>query len=98
MATSSWAEGARFRDNDVVCIVATARTVVLLLSVALAGCATGPSPQCLDARAGCRQQWETTGNLPSTAEAYINQCMAARGYLPNGTGSGLPPTVVGVRL
>jgi hypothetical protein len=48
-----------------VCIVATARTVVLLLSAALAGCATAPTPQWLDARALCRQQWEATSNPPA---------------------------------
>jgi hypothetical protein len=70
--------GLRFRDNSVVCIIATARTVVLLLSGALASCATGPSPQRLDARAGCRQQWEATSNPPPTtvSDTYIDQCMA----------------------
>jgi hypothetical protein len=72
--------GRQFRDNSVVCIVATARTAVL----ALAGCAIGPSPQWLDARAGCRQQWEATSNpRPTTvSDAYIDQCMSVRGYLP----------------
>jgi hypothetical protein len=56
----------------------------LLLAAALAGCATGPSPEWLNARAGCRQQWKATSNpRPTTvSDAYIDQCMAVRGYLP----------------
>ena len=63
---------------------ASARINFLLLSAALAGCASGPSSQWLDARAGCRQQWEATSNPPPTTidDAYIDQCMVARGYHP----------------
>jgi hypothetical protein len=54
------------------------------LASGLDGCATGPTPQWLDARAGCRQQWEATSNPPPTvvSDAYIDQCMVARGYSP----------------
>jgi hypothetical protein len=57
---------------------------LLLLSAALSGCATAPTPQWLDAHALCRQQWEATSNPPPTAvdDAYIDQCMVARGYRP----------------
>jgi hypothetical protein len=57
---------------------------LLLLSTAVSGCATAPTPQWLDARALCRQQWEATSNPPPTAvdDAYIDQCMVARGYRP----------------
>jgi hypothetical protein len=67
--------------NSVARNVATARTVVLRLSAALAGCATGRSPKWLNARAGRGQQWEATSNPPPTtvSDAYIDQCMTARG-------------------
>ncbi|HEV7981972.1 MAG TPA: hypothetical protein VGP86_03685 [Xanthobacteraceae bacterium] len=64
---------------------ATARIgLLVLLASGLNGCATGPTPQWLDARAGCRQQWEATSNPPPTvvSDAYIDQCMVARGYSP----------------
>jgi hypothetical protein len=63
---------------------ASERINFLLLSAALGGCATAPTPQWLDARAGCRQQWEATSNPPPTTidDAYIDQCMVARGFLP----------------
>jgi hypothetical protein len=58
----------RFAQNEVVCIVATARSVVLLLSAALAGCATAPATHAVS-------QWEATSNLrPTTvSDAYIDQ-------------------------
>jgi hypothetical protein len=70
----------------VVCIVATARTVVPLLSAALAGCAPGPSPQWLDARAGAGSSGKRRaipGPRPVSDGLHRSgQGMAARGYLP----------------
>jgi hypothetical protein len=52
----------------VVCIVATARTVVLLLSAALADCITAPAPHAVS-------QCEAASNLRPTivSDAYIDQ-------------------------
>ena len=62
----------------------TTRTTLLLLSAALAGCASaGPSPQWLDARALCQQQGKASASSPEPASSdYADQCMIARGLSP----------------
>jgi hypothetical protein len=66
---------------------ATTRTTLLLLSAALAGCATasGPSPQWFDARALCQQLGQASASSPELASGdYADQCMIARGLNPRG--------------
>jgi hypothetical protein len=64
---------------------ASARITLLLLSWALAGCATAPSPQLLDARALCKQQGPRL--CPGGAQS------AARGARP---GTRYPPATTGI--
>jgi hypothetical protein len=65
---------------------ATARTILLLQLAALASCAqlTGYHPQeWYDARAACRQEMNERiprSEPPDVRGAYVEQCMAARGY------------------
>ena len=64
---------------------ATTRTALLLLSAALAGCATasGPSPLWLDAQTLCQQQGQASASSPELASGdYADQCMIARGLNP----------------
>ena len=59
------------------------RTNLLVLSALLASCATGPSPQWLDARALCQQQGQASASSPELAHGnYADQCMIAHGYSP----------------
>ena len=58
------------------------QTNLLLLSALLAGCATGPSPQWLDARALCQQQGKASASSPVATGDYADQCMIARGLSP----------------
>jgi hypothetical protein len=61
----------------------TTRTTLLLLSALLVGnCATGPSPQWLDARALCQQQGKASASSPVASSDYADQCMIARGLSP----------------
>jgi hypothetical protein len=61
----------------------TTRTTLLLLSALLVGtCATGPSPQWLDARALCQQQGKASASSPVASGDYADQCMIARGLSP----------------
>ena len=57
---------------------------LLLLSGALANCATaGPPPQWLDARAICQQLGQASASSPDLASGdYADQCMIARGLNP----------------
>jgi hypothetical protein len=65
---------------------ATARTILLVQLVALASCAqlTGYHPQeWYDALAACRQEMNervARSEPPDVRGAYVEQCMAARGY------------------
>jgi hypothetical protein len=65
---------------------ATARTISLLLLPALTSCVqlTGYHPQeWYDARAACRQEMNERiprSEPPDVRGAYVEQCMAARGY------------------
>ena len=59
------------------------QTNLLLLSALLAGCATGPSPQWLDAQALCQQQGKASASSPELASGdYADQCMIAHGLNP----------------
>ncbi len=59
----------------------TLRTILLLMTGALASCATGPSAQLLDARAICQQLAQASASSPELiSAAYFDQCMIARGY------------------
>jgi hypothetical protein len=61
------------------------RTALLLLSMALASCAsaTGPTAQWLDAKANCQEQGKASASSPELrSDAYVDQCMIARGYRP----------------
>ncbi len=61
----------------------TTRTTLLLLWALLVGsCATGPSPQWLDARASCQQQGKASASSPVASDDYADQCMIARGLSP----------------
>jgi hypothetical protein len=63
------------------------RTTSLLLSAALAGCATasGPPPLWLDAQTLCQQQGQASASSPELrSDAYADQCMIARGLNPRG--------------
>jgi nitrous oxide reductase accessory protein NosL len=63
------------------------RTTLLLLTALLAGCAsaTGPSPQSLDTRAICQQLGQASASSPELrSDAYVDQCMIARGLNPQG--------------
>jgi hypothetical protein len=61
---------------------ATTRTILVLLP-ALAGCATGPSAQWLDARALCQQHGKASASSPELASGdYADQCMIAHGLNP----------------
>jgi hypothetical protein len=63
----------------------TTRTTLLLLSAALAGCATasGPPPQWLAARAICQQLGQASASSPELrSDGYVDQCMIARGLNP----------------
>jgi hypothetical protein len=56
------------------------RAILLLLSAALCGCATKPtpSPQALDARSLCQQLAQASANSPELkSDAYFDQCMVA---------------------
>jgi hypothetical protein len=65
---------------------ATARTILLLQLAAQASCVqlTGYHPQeWYDARAACRQEMNERipqSEPPDVRGAYVEQCMAARGY------------------
>jgi hypothetical protein len=62
---------------------ATLRIGLLVMTVTLAGCATGPSPQWLDARATCQKLAQASASSPELIDdAYADQCMIARGYGP----------------
>jgi hypothetical protein len=59
----------------------TLRTILLLMTGALASCATGPSAQLLNARAMCQQLAQASASSPELiSDAYFDQCMIARGY------------------
>ncbi len=53
----------------------TTRTALLLLSAALAGCAsaTGPSPQLLDARAICQQLGQASASSPELSKRRLRR-------------------------
>jgi heme O synthase-like polyprenyltransferase len=54
------------------------RIILLLLCVALCGCATAPGPQSPDARALCQQLAQASASAPnSQKDAYFDQCMIA---------------------
>jgi hypothetical protein len=53
-----------------------AQIVLLVLSGALASCATRPPPQSLDARALCHQLAEASASSPELiSKDYFNSCM-----------------------
>jgi hypothetical protein len=57
------------------------RTILLLMTGALASCATAPSPQSFDARAICQQLARASASSPElVSDAYADQCMIAHGY------------------
>ncbi len=61
----------------------TTRTALLLLSAVLAGCATRPPRQWLDAQALCQQQGQASASSPELASSdYADRCMIAHGLSP----------------
>ncbi len=63
------------------------QATLLLLSAALAGCATarGPPPLWLDAQTLCQQLGQASASSPELASGdYADQCMIARGLNPRG--------------
>jgi hypothetical protein len=64
---------------------ATMRTILLLLSAALCGCASkpSPSPQAVDARALCQQLAQASASSRELrSDAYFDQCMIANSQRP----------------
>jgi hypothetical protein len=60
------------------------RTILLLMTGALASCAaTGPPPQWLAARAICQQLAQASASSPAlVSDDYVDQCMITGGYRP----------------
>jgi hypothetical protein len=64
---------------------ATIRAILLLLSAALSGCASKPSPppQAVDARALCQQLAQASASSRELrSDAYFDQCMIADSERP----------------
>jgi hypothetical protein len=62
------------------------KTLLVLLSAALSGCATGPSgpsTQALNTRALCQQLAKVSASSPEQISGdYVDQCLIARGFAP----------------
>jgi hypothetical protein len=62
------------------------RKILLLLSAALSGCATGPpgpSSQARDTTALCQQLAKISASSPEQISGdYVDQCLIARGFAP----------------
>jgi hypothetical protein len=61
------------------------RTILLLLSAALCGCASkrSPSPQAVDARSLCQQLAQASASSRELrSDAYFDQCMIANSHRP----------------
>jgi hypothetical protein len=61
------------------------RTILLLLSVVLCGCASKPSasPQAIDARSLCQQLAQASASSRELrSDAYFDQCMIANSQRP----------------
>jgi hypothetical protein len=62
-------------------MAANIRITLLLMTGALASCASGPTAQLLDARALCQQLAHASASSPElVSDAYADQCMIAHGY------------------
>ena len=64
---------------------ATMRTILLLLSAALCGCASkpSPSPQAVDTRSLCQQLAQASSSSRELrSDAYFDQCMIANSQRP----------------